>query len=184
MDQLVVNAKVRKDSGKKAAKQLRATGRIPAIMYNAEGKSTMIDVDEVEFNKVWRTITATTLVTLNIEGVGTHDAFIKDTEYNIRNDKVLHADFFEPNADENIVVKMKLQYSGTPAGVLKGGFLLKHIPMISLKAAPKAIPQRVIVDISKVNIGEKFCVKDSALDKGITVLTPAETPLVSVAAAR
>ena len=64
MDQMVINAKIRKETGKKAAKQLRATGRLPAVMYNSKGESTMLDIDEVEFNKVWRNITPTTVITL------------------------------------------------------------------------------------------------------------------------
>ena len=183
MDQMVINAKTRKESGKKAAKQLRAMGRIPAVMYNAKGVSTMLDIDEVEFNKVWRNITATTLITLKVDG-SEGNAFIKDTEYNIRNDKVLHADFFEPAADEQLTVKMKVQYTGTAAGVLKGGFMVTHAPEVILRAAPDKLPNRLTVDISNVNIGETFCVKDIAVGDGITIVTSAETPLVSVSPAR
>lgn len=183
MGKMTIEAKSRTECGKKAAKTLRAAGRLPAVVYNSEGKATMIEVDEVEFNKVWRTVTATTLVTLNVDGKA-HEVFIKDVEYNIRTDKVLHADFWEPAADKPIVLKMKLQYSGTPAGVLKGGFLLKHVPQVTIKAKPAAIPERIVLDISKVNVGEKFCVKDMNLSGDVTVLTPADTSLVSVSAGR
>lgn len=184
MDQLVINAKTRTATGKTVAKKLRATGRIPAIMYNAEGKSTMIDVDEVEFNKVWRTVTPTTLITLNIDGKDSKDAFIKDTEYNILNDKVLHADFFEPAANEKIDAVMKVNYTGTPAGVLKGGYMLKHLPEVKIQAAPKDMPTRLVADVSAVNIGETFKVKDLKLGKGVTILTDGEASLVSITAAR
>lgn len=184
MDQLVINAKTRTTRGKKAAKKLRATGRIPAIMYNAEGKSTMLDVDEVEFNKVWRTITPTTLVTLNINGNDAKDAFIKDTEYNIRDDSVLHADFFEPAANEKINAVMKVTYTGTPAGVLKGGFMLKHLPEVKVQAAPKDMPVRIVADVSAINIGEIFRVKDLKLGKGVEILTDGNAALVSITAAR
>ncbi|MCR5290627.1 MAG: 50S ribosomal protein L25 [Treponema sp.] len=183
MDQMVINAKIRKETGKKAAKQLRATGRLPAVMYNSKGESTMLDIDEVEFNKVWRNITPTTVITLDVEGKKA-DALIKDTEYNIRDDKVLHADFFEPAADQQLTVRMKVQFQGTPAGVLKGGFLVKRTPDVVIKAAAKDLPQKVIIDISGINIGEAFCVKDLNLGKGVSVLTPAETMLMSVAPAR
>ena len=183
MGKMTLEAKTRTVTGKKAARTLRAAGRLPAVVYNSEGKSTMIDVDEVEFNKVWRNITATTLVTLNVDGTS-HEVFSKDVEYNIREDKVLHADIWEPAADKAIVLKMKLQYSGNPAGVLKGGFLLKHVPQVTIKAKPAAIPERIVLDISNVNIGERFCVSDMNLGNDITVLTPADTCLVSVSAGR
>lgn len=183
MGKMTLDAKTRTECGKKAAKKIRAAGRLPAVLYNSEGKSTMIDVDEVAFNKVWRTITSTAMVTLSVDGTA-HEVFIKDVEYNIREDKVLHADFWEPASDREIVLKMKLHYSGTPAGVLKGGFLLKHTPQITVKAKPAAVPERIILDISNINIGEKFCVSDLKLGDGVTVLTPADTSLVSISAGR
>ena len=45
MEQFVVNATVRKDFGKSAAKKIRAEGKIPAIAYNEKGESTMLVVD-------------------------------------------------------------------------------------------------------------------------------------------
>ncbi len=183
MAKVTLDSKVRTASGKKAAKTLRASGRIPAVVYNSEGKATMLDLDASAFNKIWRSITATTLVSLNVDGT-VHEVFIKDVEYNIRTDEVLHADFWEPAADKEITLKMPLQYSGTPVGVLKGGFLLKHVPDVTIKAKPAAIPERIVLDISNINAGEKFTVKDMKVDAGVTILTPVETSLVSVSAGR
>ncbi|MDY5919314.1 MAG: 50S ribosomal protein L25, partial [Treponema sp.] len=121
MSKQTLNAKTRTVTGKTAAKNLRKEGRIPAVVYNAKGEATSIDVDEVEFNKIWRTITPTTSIVLNIDGKE-NVALIKDVEYNIRNDKALHADFFVPDADQKLVMKIKVHFQGTPAGVLKGGF--------------------------------------------------------------
>lgn len=183
MDQLVLNAKTRTTTGRGPARRMRAEGRIPAVLYNHEGKSTMLDVDEVEFNKIWRNITPSTLINVTVDGTA-HDVFIKDAEYNIRTDRVLHADFFEPAADQEITMKMPVHLSGTPAGVLKGGFLLKQAPDVQVKAVAKKMPQRVVADISNVNIGERFSVKDLKLGDGVTILTDAETALVSVKPAR
>ena len=76
MAQLTLAAKVRKETGKKAVKATRAAGKIPAVVYNEKGESTAIEVDIVEFNKVWRSITKTTLITLDVEGKAC-DAFLK-----------------------------------------------------------------------------------------------------------
>ena len=42
MEQMVINAKTRKDSGKKYAKKLRETGVIPAVAYNEKGETTLL----------------------------------------------------------------------------------------------------------------------------------------------
>lgn len=183
MSKQTINAKTRTVTGKTAAKNLRKEGRIPAVVYNEKGEATSIDVNEVEFNKVWRTITPTTSVTLKVDGKECL-ALIKDVEYNIRTDKALHADFFVPAADQKLVMKIKIHYQGTPAGVLKGGFKKERNNEIKVKACIADLPETIVADISKINVSEALRVKDLTLDKKVEVLTDAELPLVTVSPAR
>ncbi|MBQ0052339.1 MAG: 50S ribosomal protein L25 [Treponema sp.] len=183
MDQMVITATVRNETGKKAARDLRASGKIPAVVYDEAGKATSITVESTAFNKVWRNITSTQLVTLDVEGKKC-DAFIRDTEYDIMTDSVLHADFFAVSNTKPVVRKYKLQYEGTAAGVLKGGFMVKHIPEITIKALPKDLPARVVINVSAINIGDVFSVKDIQLGDKVTILTPAESEIITVAPAR
>ena len=183
MSKQTLNAKTRTVTGKTAAKNLRKEGRIPAVVYNAKGEATSIDVNEVEFNKIWRTITPTTSIVLNVDGKECA-ALIKDVEYNIRTDKALHADFFAPDADQKLVMKIKIHYKGTPAGVLKGGFKKERNNEIKIKACIADLPETIEADISKINVSEALRVKDLDLGKNVEVLTDAELPLVTVSPAR
>ena len=183
MSKQTLNAKVRTVSGKTAAKKLREVGSIPAVMYNDKGEATMLEVNEVEFNKIWRTVTPSTSINLVVDGKE-NLALIKDTEYNIRTDKVLHADFFVPAADEKLVMNIKVHYSGTPAGVLKGGFKKERNNQIKVKAAIADLPETYVADISKINASEALRVKDLDLGDKVEVLTDPELPLVTVAPAR
>ena len=183
MSKQTINAKTRTTTGKTAAKNLRKEGRIPAVVYNSKGQATSIDVDEVEFNKVWRNITPTTSVTLKVDGKDLV-ALIKDVEYNIRTDKALHADFFAPDADQKLVMKVKIHYTGTPAGVLKGGFKKERNNEIKIKACIADLPETVTADISGINVSEALRVKDLKLGNKIEILTNAELPLVTVSPAR
>ena len=183
MSKQTLNAKTRTVTGKTAAKNLRKEGRIPAVVYNAKGEATSIDVDEVEFNKIWRTITPTTSIVLNIDGKE-NVALIKDVEYNIRNDKALHADFFVPDADQKLVMKIKVHFQGTPAGVLKGGFKKERNNQIKIKAAIADLPETITADVSKINVSEALRVKDLNLGDKVEVLTDLELPLVTVSPAR
>jgi len=183
MSKQTLNAKVRTASGKAAAKKLRQVGSIPAVMYNDKGEATMLEVNEVEFNKIWRSVTPTTSINLIVDGKE-NLALIKDTEYNIRTDKVLHADFFVPAADEKLVMNIKVHYSGTPAGVLKGGFKKERNNQIKIKAAIADLPETIIADISKINVSEALRVKDLELPSSVEVLTDKELPLVTVSPAR
>ena len=183
MSKQIINAKTRTTTGKTAAKNLRKEGRIPAVVYNDKGEATSLEISEVEFNKVWRTITPTTSITLNIDGKESL-ALIKDAEYNIRTDRVLHADFFVPAADQKLVMKMKVHFKGTPAGVLKGGFKKERNNQVKIKACIADLPETIVADISKINVSEALRVKDLEFGKGVEVLTDSELPLVTVAPAR
>ena len=68
MAKQTINAKTRTTTGKSAAKNLRKVGSIPAVVYNEKGEATMLEVNAVEFNKVWRTVTASTPVELVVDG--------------------------------------------------------------------------------------------------------------------
>ena len=140
-------------------------------------------MDEVEFNKIWRTITPTTSIVLNIDGKE-NVALIKDVEYNIRNDKALHADFFVPDADQKLVMKIKVHFQGTPAGVLKGGFKKERNNQIKIKATIADLPETITADVSKINVSEALRVKDLVLGDKVEVLTDKELPLVTVSPAR
>ena len=170
MDKIVINAKTRTETGKSVAKKLRAAGRLPAVMYNEKGEATMLDIDAAEFSKVWRTVTPTTLITLNVDGKD-NLAYIQDSEYVV-------------SGDLPIVARMKVNYVGTPAGVLAGGFMLRHVPDVTLKALPKDMPARIEADISGVKIGDVFRVKDLGIADSVTILSDKEASLISVSAGR
>ncbi|HIW36487.1 MAG TPA: 50S ribosomal protein L25 [Candidatus Treponema faecavium] len=183
MDQMVVNAVVRTESGKRAAKKLRANGRLPAVMYNSRGEAVMLDVDEAEFSKVWRNTTPTTLITLKVDGKD-YLSFIKATEYDIITDKNLHVDFHTIDENKKLKVKMNVQFTGSPVGVREGGKLRTHEAQIQITCLPKDLPPRITADLSALKIGDTFRVKDLGLSDAVTVLTDAEKNLASVLAAK
>ena len=180
MERFVINATTRKETGKKYAKALRAEGKIPAVAYNEKGEATMLEIVGSEFEKAWRSITKTTLVTLKIDGAD-NEAYIKDTEYDIIADKVLHADFHVVSGNKAIKAKMKIHLSGTPAGVLKGGFMVKHVSEVMLKALPHDMPESVTADVSKLEIGNKYTIADLNLGDKVTVVTAPVSVVVSIA---
>ena len=181
MDQLVVNAVTRTETGKRAAKKLRENGRLPAVMYNSKGESFMLDVDEGEFTKVWKNSTPTTLINLKVGGRDTL-VFIKDTEYDIKSDKNLHVDFHAIDEKKTLKVTMKIQLTGNPVGVREGGHLTTHQSQIVIQCLPKDLPPRVTFDVSNLGIGQKYFIKDMTLGEGVKVLTSGDVPVASVSA--
>lgn len=179
-EQPMLEASVRKEGGKGVSRRLRKEGKIPAVMCNHKGEATMLTVEAASFCKVWRNNTKTTSIRLVVDKKEMV-AFIQDVEYDIKSDSVLHADFRVVDKDQLIKASYKVQYSGTPVGVREGGFMVRHVPIIDLKATYEYLPQRIVADISNVKIGDTFTVKDLKLDSNIKLLTKESALLVTVA---
>ena len=179
MEQLVLKATKRTETGKGAAKRLRETGNLPAVMYNHQGQATMLSVNEAEFTKVWKQATKTTIICLDVEGTK-YQAFIKDTEYNIIANRNLHVDFHAIEDTQKIRTTIKVQTSGTPVGVREGGVLMATGIAVKIECLPKDLPARIVADIDPIKIGETFYIKDLKLNENIKVLTNPDAVVVSV----
>jgi large subunit ribosomal protein L25 len=62
--------------------------------------------------------------------------------------------------------------------------MLKHLPEIKVQAVPAKMPQAVVADVSALNIGDTFHVKDLKLGESVTILTDGNASLVSITPAR
>ena len=79
---------------------------------------------------------------------------------------------------------VKVHYTGTPAGVLKGGFKKERNNEIKIKCTLADLPETITADISGINVSEALRVKDLKVGKNVEVLTDAELPWVTVSPAR
>ncbi len=179
MDRLSLNATVRKGTGKVYSKTIRANGVLPAVMYNWKGEAEMLEVNEVEFTKVWKQATATTLINLVVDGK-THLAFIKDTEYDIVTDKNLHVDFHVIDAKKPLKATLKIQTAGNPVGVREGGFLTKGVPTVTIQCLPEELPVRIVGDVSNLGLNQSLLVKDLPFAKGIKIISDLDAVVAEI----
>jgi len=94
MEERVLTACRRTGFGKAAAAKCRRANRLPAVIYDNAGRSTAIEVPYRDFEKLFKTVTESTLITVKVDEKDEFEVFIKDYQYDIVNDKVYHADFY------------------------------------------------------------------------------------------
>ena len=97
MEQVLLAAQVREGAGKKAAKQVRTTGNVPAVVYGTHTESVAISVNEKAFQAVIHTGAGeNAVISLNIEG-GTkpqkETVRVKDMQHDPVTDRIKHVDF-------------------------------------------------------------------------------------------
>lgn len=174
MDQKTINAKARTETGKGAARKLRAAGRLPAVMYDGAGKATLVDIDEKEFGKLFHLITESTLIDVKIDGAKDIIAFVKDVQYDILSERVNHIDFYEVDPAKILRTRIHLKLTGSPEGVRLGGVLESGISEIEVECLPKDLPERIVVDVSGLQLNHSLHVRDLKIKEGVKVLTDSE----------
>ncbi len=170
MGKLVLSAHKRELRGSGAARRLRKTGRIPAVIYGRTGVSESIDIDAKEFSGSVKNITESTIVTVDVDGQK-HEAFVKDTQRTIRDGNILHVDFYAVEPDVLMRAKVYIVVQGNPVGVRDGGTLELPLHEIEVECLPKDLPERIVVDIAELKTNQSIHVRDIPLGEGVRLIS-------------
>ncbi|MDR3342618.1 MAG: 50S ribosomal protein L25 [Treponema sp.] len=173
MSQVVLAARKRVVTGSGEARRIRRTGRIPAVMYGRSGQVHTIDLDALEFSNGIKNISASTIVTVEIDGIS-YDTFVKDTQRNIRDGNILHVDFYAVERDAVLRAKVSVHIHGIPVGVREGGILESPLHDVEVECLPKDLPERIEVDVSELKVNQSIHIRDLALGEGVRIISGAD----------
>ena len=178
----------REGRGKNEANRLRATGRIPAVVYGTrkEGKApegVAVAVDPKEMLKILHSDTgANTLITLKLDGSESR-VMVKEYQIDPITHGLLHADFYQLALDKAIVVPVPIQLKGEPKGVkLQGGIVDFVSREIEVECLPTEIPEHIDVDITELTLNDAIRVRDLAVGPKWKPMTEPDTMIVHVVA--
>jgi large subunit ribosomal protein L25 len=180
MDQIVINATTRTETGKAAAKRLRAAGRLPAVMYDGAGKAVLVDLDAKEFSKLFHRISESTLIDMKLDGSKDLIAFVKDVQYDIIKDTVGHIDLYHVDPAKVLRTRIPIKLTGTPAAVRSGGVLEASTTEIEVECLPRDLPERITVDCTNLEANHSLHVKDITVPPKVKVLTDGGRTIASV----
>ncbi|MDR3276421.1 MAG: 50S ribosomal protein L25 [Treponema sp.] len=173
MSQVVFAAKKRTNAGSAASRQMRRSGRVPAVIYGHSGEAIAIDLDAAEFVAGIKGISESTIVKVAIDGQA-RDAFVKDTQRNILDGQILHVDFYEVEGNTVLRARVPLLIQGNPIGVRDGGVLETPLRDIEVECLPKDLPERIKVDISNLRTNQSIHARDLVLGDGVRLLSGAD----------
>ena len=179
-----LTADVREDTGKGAARKLRAAGRVPAVIYGHHRAAQSLSVDAREIGRILERVSASSVFDLSMGG-GSVRALIREIQRHPVSRALVHVDFQELVAGEKVTVRVPLVFVGTAPGVREQGGLLEEVTReLEISAEPSSIPDHIDVDVSALTLGHPLHVRDLALPAGVTALTDAGTTIVQVSASR
>jgi len=169
----ILTGKPRDGAGKGPARRLRASGRVPAIVYGRSlEKPAHIAVDPVEVkHAISSPLKFNTLLTLRVEGQPDRLVLLKDYQQDPVTREMLHADFLAVKENEEVKVNVPLVLVGKPEGVTAGGILSQNRREIEVYVLPSAIPAKLEADVSHLKIAQSLHIREVALPAGVRVKT-------------
>jgi large subunit ribosomal protein L25 len=186
MDQPVLVAQTREQTGKGAARKLRRNDQLPAIFYGPESDATMLTVNYSDFEKIVQSGSGeNTLFNLQIQskdGTRARTAMLKEIQSDPVENAYLHVDFYEISMDKEVTVNVAIELKGTAIGVTNGGILENIRREVMVSCLPGKLTRTIEVDISNLDIGDTLHLKDIRLPEGMRTIEDAHLTVAVIAA--
>ena len=181
MKSITINGSKRESVGKSSSKALRNAGQIPCVLYGGEGP-IHFSAPELAFSKLVYTANAYTVV-IALGEKEQFSAIMQDIQFHPVTDKILHIDFYQLFEDKQISIDIPVKLNGNAIGVRLGGNLQRNKRKLRVKALPTNLPDRIEIDISELNIGDKVYITELS-NENYEFLHPDNTVVCQVRRAR
>jgi large subunit ribosomal protein L25 len=182
-----LGAQKRDSRGKGAARQLRETGRVPAVLYGRELETLHLSVNAREAEHLFRSISVdNTIVDLKVEGEKeTYPTLVREIQAHPWKNTLVHIDFLRIQQGVAVDVDVPVNLLGIPQGVKDDdGVLEQTIHDLPVRCVPSLIPESIDIDVSHLGLNDVLHVSDLPLQEGIEVRIPGERTICSVAVPR
>ncbi len=185
MAEVTLTAEPGRATGTPESKRLRATGRIPAVVYGQGGAATSVSVDARELRLALSGEAGTNqLLDLQV-GSDRHLTLARVIQRHPVRNTVVHVDFQIVRRDEVLSVDVPIVLEGEARAVhLEQGLVEQILTSLTVQSNPGNIPNELAVDISELQIGGTIRVGDLRLPAGVATEVDPEEAIVMGAASR
>ena len=185
-DIFTLQAEKREAAGRQSNKNLRATNRIPAVLYGHGLETTPLSVDAVQFQKIFENAGESTLIELQVPGQDTVNVLIHAVDRDALSHAIIHADLYQVRMDEKITTEVEFVFEGVaPAEKQLGGVLVRNMTHVAVECLPKDLPHHLSVDITKLaTFDDVIRLEDITAPAGVTFMHAMDDVIALVEAPR
>ena len=164
-----MNAQVRSESGKGAARRLRSDGKIPGVLYGQGGERLALAMDRHELEKaIDPTRKWNTWFSVRVQEAGkperVESCICVDRQVHPVRQQLVHVDFLRVDPAVEIETQVPVEYIGRSVGVQAGGKLKTFRRYVKIAAIPANIPVRLTVDVTPLEGGQTLRIKDMVVE--------------------
>ncbi len=163
-----LNVAPRADFGSRSARRIRREGLVPGVVYSGGSEATAFQVSERDVRHVIAEGAA--LFDLSIDGGKARPVVVKEQQLHPVRGTLTHIDLQEVKLDEAIHAEVVIELEGADEapGVKQSG-VLEHVTReITIEALPTAIPDKILVDVSAMEINDTLQLSAVTPPEGVT----------------
>lgn len=167
MADIKLKAQKREITGRKV-KNLRKEGLIPANVFGKKTKSVSISLKKEDFESVFSQAGETGIMKLTLGGEKEErPVLVQNVQKQPVTGEILHVDLHQIVLTEKVTASIPVELSGeAPAAEQKLGILIQNVSEIEVEALPTDLPERFVVDVSKLeNVGDEVTLKGISFDR-------------------
>lgn len=191
MDTVKLAVQERKEMGNGPSRRLRASGRIPGVVYGKDSAATPVTIAFDDFKNVMAH-GHNVVLELDLDakarvarkgGKGKAAALyavVKELQFHPVKRSLLHVDLHEVDLTVEIEASVPIELVGTAAGLIDGGILDWSYREVNVRALPNAVPQAIEIDVSGLLIGHHLTVEALGAPEGVVVVDDPETVVVAL----
>lgn len=181
MPDITLAAERDRTTGSRASRRLRASGRVPAVVYGHGSEPLALSVNARELRVALSGPAGThALVNLDVAGEP-HLVMARDLQRHAVRGDVVHVDFQVVGRHEELLVEVPIRLVGEPEAVRLGGAVLdQQLFALSVRAAADSVPDAIEVDISALEMGAAIRVGDLRLPARVRADADGDQTVVAV----
>ena len=170
-------AKIREKSGTNASRQLRQTGRTPAILYGMNKEAVSISIPASAVDSAIRHGSHL----IELQGDLNEPALIKAVQWDAFGIQVKHLDLQRVDLSQDLEVTIGIVLHGVSPGVTQGGVLNHSIHELEISCPATRLPEHLELNINRLEIDGELYAKDVELPEGASLMSDPDAVVVSCA---
>jgi large subunit ribosomal protein L25 len=168
------------------SKQLRASGRIPAVIYGRQAQPQKLEISALELKELIKhSLSDNMLIDLAVQNDARPNrlALVQEIQHHPLSGQVLHVDFHEVAPDEKVTISVPVETVGEAEGVKSEGGVLEHVLFsVKVRGLPKDLPEIIAVDVSKLRLNQTIHLGEISVPAGVELIGDKSVSVISVAA--
>ena len=181
-------AEMRDESGTSNSRRLRRSGMVPAVIYGAGQDNLSLIIDHnLLLKKLASENFLSSILSIKVQDKE-ESVLIKDIQVHPYKRQIMHLDLQRVIADQVIRISVPIHFingDSSPGVKLGGGSVSALLNEVEVSCLPKNLPERLEVDVSKMELDELLYLSDIRLSEGVEIplLTqeePSNEPIVAI----